>query len=104
MSQDTLDILHTHRTAQVELSPFSETFQIVGGDTFRGWFDRAHLEDKEDKGHITQKKLTPLIGVAEVPAGLVERSSEITRENGTDTYTLRFIGKDDEGIPILWLF
>jgi len=104
MSQDTIDILNTHRADQLSLSPSSETFQIVGGATFSGIFDRAHFETDKDRGNITQKKLMPMIMVAEIPAGLSERVTEITRENGTDTYTFSYAGIDDEGVAILWLF
>ena len=104
MSQKTIDILRQHRTNQIELSPSSETFQIVGGSTFKGIFDRAHKEDDKDSGNVTQKKLTPMIMVSTIPAGLTPRTSEITRETVDKTFKLNFIGKDEEGIPILWLF
>ncbi len=104
MSLEAIDIMNTDRANQLALSPSSETFQIVGGDTFTGIFDRAHFEENKDDGNNEQKILSPVIMVSTVPAGLVERQTEITRENGTDTYKLFFIGKDDEGIPLLWLF
>lgn len=104
MSQETIDILRQHRADQIELSPSSETFQIVGGSTFKGIFDRAHKEDNKDSGNVLQKKLTPLIMVSTIPAGLTERSSQITRETVGETFTFSYVGKDEEGIPILWLF
>lgn len=103
MSQDTIDILNTHRDDQLELSPSSEEFQIVGGGSFFGIFDKAHWEENKDGGNVTQKRLRPVIMVSVVPSGLTERSTKIERENG-DTYTLFFIGKDDEGVPLLWLY
>ncbi len=104
MSQTTIDIMNADRANQLALSPSSETFQIVGGDTFSGVFDRAHFEENKDDGNNQQKILKPVIMVSTIPSGLTERVTQITRENGTDTYTLFFIGKDDEGIPLLWLF
>lgn len=104
MSQETIDIMRQHRTNQIELSPSSETFQIVGGSTFIGIFDRAHKEDNKDSGNVTQKKLTPMIMVSTIPAGLIEQSSEITRETPGETFVFNYVGKDDEGIPILWLY
>ena len=103
MSLETLNILEEHRDNQVELSPFSELFQIVGGSTFYGIFDKSHIEDNKDSGNVTQKKLKPRIIVSTVPSGLTERSTEITRANGTETYTFGFVGKDDAGTPLLWL-
>lgn len=104
MSQETIDILNTDRANQLALSPSSELFQIVDGDTFSGVFDRAHFEENKDDGNNQQKILRPVIMVSDIPSGMVERQTQITRENGTDTYTLFFIGIDDEGIPLLWLF
>ena len=104
MSQETIDIMRQQRKDQVELNPSSELFQIVDGGTFRGVFDRAHLEDRKDKGNVTQKKLTPLIMVSEIPSGLIERTTQIERESVGKTYTLSFVSLDDEGIPILWLY
>jgi len=106
MSINTVDIMRQHRKSQIEISPSSETFQIVGGSTFKGIFDRAHFQDSKDSGNVTQKKLNPLIMVSEKPAGLTERSTKIRRDGwvtGDHEYTFFKIGLDDEGIPILWL-
>lgn len=103
MSLETIDILRTHRDNQLKLSPSSEEFNIVDGLTFFGIFDRAHFEDNKDKGNVLQKKLTPVIQVSTIPSGMTERETRIERENG-DTFTLFFVGKNDEGIPLLWLF
>jgi hypothetical protein len=104
MSTDALDVLRQHRDATIQLSPFSELFQIVGGVSFYGVFDEAHVEENKDAGQVTQKKRKPLIMVSEVPSGLVERTSKITREGETREYTFHYVGKDAEGLPILWLF
>ena len=104
MSQETIDILNTNRDDQLSLSPSSELFQIVGGGTFSGIFDQVHLEDNKDGGNVERKILQPIIMVSTIPVGLVERSTEITRENGVDTFKLFFIGKDKEGVQVLWLF
>jgi len=106
MSFDTVNIMRDHRKNQIETSPFSETFQIVGGSTFKGIFDKAHFQDNKDSGNVTQKKLNPLIMVSEKPVGLTERSTKIRREGwtiGDYEYTFFKIGTDEEGIPILWL-
>ncbi len=104
MSEATLDIMRDHRTNQIELSPSSETFQIVGGSTFKGIFERSHLENNKDSGNVMQKKLTSRILVSTIPAGLTERVTKITREDPGKEFTFNFAGLDDEGIPILWLF
>lgn len=104
MSQETIDILRQHRADQIELNPSSELFQIDGGVSFYGVFDNSHIEEGKDAGNITQKKLLARIMVAVVPSGLVERTSKIIREDGTTTFTFKFVGKDEEGIPILWLY
>jgi hypothetical protein len=107
MSQTTLDITRRHRKAQTENSPFSEEFQIVGGGTFKGIFDRSHIEDEKDRGNVTQKQTNPMIQVAERPDGLTERTSKIRREgwtSGDKEYTFFFYGIDDEGVPVVWLY
>ncbi len=109
MSLEAIDIMNVNRDDQLSLSPSSEVFQIVGGDTFSGIFDRAHLEDNKDSGNILQKKLTPMIMVSEIPAGLdgLERTALIRRESwvsGDKEYTFNFAGLDEEGVPVIWLF
>jgi hypothetical protein len=107
MSVETIDIMNEHRKNQIELSPSSEEFQIVGGSTFRGIFDRAHVENNKDGGNILQKNLTPVIMVPVKPAGLSENVSKIRRENyqvGDKEFTFKFIGLDEEGIPLIWLY
>ena len=107
MSQEALEIQRRHRSRQVEYGTNSEEFSIVSGGTFRGVFDEAHLEDKRDTGNVLQKKLPPLIMVATVPTSVIVHSSVIRREEwqaGDKEYKVQYIGKDAEGIPILWLF
>jgi len=107
MSVETIDIMNEHRKNQIEQSPSSETFQIVGGSTFKGIFDRSHFEENKDSGNVTQKKPFPIIMVNIRPADLTEKSSKIRRENfqiGDKEYIFNYIGTDDEGIPILWLY
>lgn len=103
MSLETIDLMREQRTAQIEESPASETFQIVGGSTFKGVFDRANFSDSKDKGNVKNQFLRPCIMVSVVPSGIEERTTKIQREEGSE-YTLFFIGKDDEGIPLLWLY
>jgi hypothetical protein len=108
MSQAALDIMKKHRRAQIEKSPSSEFFYLNDiPHSFRGIFDKYHMEDSRDSGNANQKKLMTGIMVAEPPSGLVERQSRMKRESwapGDKEYTLQFIGQDEEGVPILWLF
>lgn len=106
MSTAAIEIKQRHRAYQLEQSPDSEEFSIVGGGTFKGIFDRSHLEDNKDHGNVLNKKLNPLIMVAVVPDGLIERTTLIRREGwetGDKEFTFFFSGKDEEGIPVLWL-
>lgn len=107
MSIEALDLMRDQRKLQIEQSPFSEEFQIVGGGSFRGIFDKSHEETNKDGGNIRQKNLSPAIMISDIPSGLIERASKIQREGwttGDKIYTFRAYGKDEEGIPILWLF
>ncbi len=99
-----INIMRDQRKAQVELSPSSEDFQIVGGVIFRGIFDRSHEEDNKDDGNIQQKKLVPRIMVSVVPSGIVPRITKVIRSVDNTTYTVRFVSIDDEGIPVIWLY
>ena len=103
MSQETIDIMNKDRDNQFELSPSSEKFQIIGGSTFWGVFDRANFSENKDSGNVKQKFLRPVIQVSVVPSGMTERTTQIKRENGA-TYKLFRVATDDEGIPLLWLF
>ena len=102
MSLESIQAMREQRKSQVEDNPSAETFQIVGGETFKGTFDNSREEENKDKGNITQKKRNPAVMVDSMPSGLIERTSKIQREDGTE-YTFWRVGKDDEGIPILWL-
>lgn len=103
MSQDTIDLYREQRKKQVEDGPFSETFQIVGGDTFKGVFDKSHIEENKDAGNVLQKKLYPRILCNIEPSGLDPRVTKIQREDSTE-FTYNFTGLDKEGIVLLWLF
>lgn len=103
MSKTTIDIMNQHRSDQLELSPSSEEFQIVGGGTFFGIFDESHIEDKSNtKINTTQKKISPRIMVSTRPSGLDEMTTVIQRADLTE-FTFKFYGIDTEGIPIIWL-
>lgn len=102
MSQETIDALNVQKKAQIEESPFSETFQIVGGGSFKGIFDDAYDTGMSDGGNVTQRSTCPAIMVYEEPAGLV-KGSEILREDLT-SFKWRRTGLDTEGIPVLWLY
>ena len=101
-----LDAYYTQRLYQVENSPFSETFEIVGtDDTFNGIFDRAHQEESRSGGGVSRKTVGTRIMVATIPDALdgLERAAEITRVSTGETYKYNKPGKDLEGVPILWL-
>ncbi len=103
MSQATLDIMNQHKSNQLELSPASEEFHIVGGGSFFGIFDESHIENKANtQSNVTQKKLSPRIMVTSRPIGIDEQESIIQRANGAK-YTFKFFGIDEEGIAIIWL-
>lgn len=101
MSLESLAILNQQRTDMIELNPSSETFQIVGGDSFIGVFDDAYDMGPKDSGHVTQRSTCPAIMVSTAPAGLV-KDVEITREEG-DSYIWRRTGTDEEGIVVIFL-
>ena len=104
MSAETLDIYNDHRKEEIENGPFSETFTTASpSGSFSGIFDRSHIEDNKDSGNVQQKKLYPRIMVSEVPEGIEPQTTTITREKTSDTFTFWFVGKDDEGVPYLWL-
>lgn len=103
MSVEALEIMRQQRRDQIELNPGSETFTVSDAADFIGIFDRMHMEEDSDGGNVQQKLLNPVVMVSEIPAGITERVSVITREEG-DSYTFLFAGKDEEGVPILWLF
>ena len=103
MSKTAIDLMRVDRKNAVEESAASETFQIVGGGTFKGVFDRTWDDGNKDKGGAVKKTLRPFIMVNERPAGLTERTSLIQREDETETLRFFAEGKDTEGIPILWL-
>lgn len=105
MSQETLDILRDNLNDQIELSPFSEVITIDNGpDTFHGIFDNFHIENNKDNGNVSQKRSKPGLMVSSLFPSLVnrERIAKLKRENG-DVYTFQFYGKDEEGVPIIWL-
>ena len=105
MSLETLAIMNNHRKEATENSPASEEFTIVGGDTFRGIFDRSAIDESEDKGHVLEKNIHARIMVDSKPTGLIERTSKITREGqSTPEYTFQFYDVDDEGQGLVWLY
>ncbi len=101
MSLESQAILDQQLTDMIELNPDSETFQIVGGDSFIGIFDDAYDMGPKDSGHVTQRSTCPAIMVSTAPAGLV-KDVEITREAGA-SYLWRRTGTDDEGIIVIFL-
>lgn len=103
MSQATIDIMNQHRKDQIEKSPSSEEFTINTGGLFFGIFDKSHIEGKRNDGNNKMKSTRGSIQVDTRPAGLEERVSIITRENGADSFTFFSFEIDDEGIPLIWL-
>jgi len=103
MSKATIDIMNQHREDQIKFNPSSELFQIIGGGSFYGIFDKSHQELQKDSGNNQIKTLRGSILVSEVPFGLIGRETKIVREDSTE-YTFFYEGLDDNGVPILWLF
>ena len=103
MSQETIDLLREDRKNHVELNPSSETFQVIGGSSFLGVFDRNVIKANKDQGNVKQQRLRAVIMVASIPSGLVQGQSIIKRENGEE-YTFFKPILDDEGIGLLWLY
>jgi len=104
MSLETVELLRVDRKNQLEQSPASETFLIDGGPSeFGGIFSRAPRQLSKDAGNFKPNTLKPMIMVDLRPSGLVENTTKIMRENGTE-YTFHFFDIDDEGIAIIWLF
>lgn len=101
MSSTTVDIMNSHRASQIQLSPSSEEFQIVGGSTFYGIFDNSHIEDKNDSGNVQQKKRSLRIMVDTITSEMVSGASVLLPD--ATTKTISFNGKDENGVPILWL-
>ena len=102
MSQETLDILNQQKRDMIELSPNSEEFTVSGGSSFFGIFDGSYEINKLDSGNVPARSIGRVIIVAEDP-GIV-KDAEITREDGVTVYRFKRIGKDDEGMPVLWLY
>ena len=103
MSLAAIDIMNEHKKNQIEKSPSSEEFSINTGGSFFGIFDKSHIEGKKNEGNSKMKSTRGSIQVYTRPAGLEERVSIITRENGTDSFKFFFFEIDDEGIPLIWL-
>ena len=101
MSTETVDIMNIHRGNQIKLSPSSEVFQIVGGSPFNGIFDNSHIENKNDSGNVKQKKRFPRIMVDTITAEMIQ-GAEVTFPDSS-TKVIAFHGRDENGVPLLWL-
>jgi len=104
MSVETLDLLNEDRKNTIELSPFSELFNILGGGTFYGIFDKSHVEDNKDSANVYQKNIKARIMVASLPDGLTGSVTKITRETPDTEYVFSSYGLDEEGLGIVWLY
>lgn len=89
---------------QIEEGQFSESFRLPDEREFRGIFDKTHLVENRDEGHVSQKKLMSRILVWEIPDSLTERETSIVRLKTGNVYTYLFGDIDDQGVPVLWLF
>ena len=101
MSTDAVDIMNIHRANQIKLSPSSEEFQIVGGSVFYGIFDNSHIQDKNDSGNVKQKKRFARIIVDTITAEMVQGVEVLFPDSSTKA--IAFHGRDENGVPILWL-
>jgi hypothetical protein len=103
MATDALDIYRQHRLEEITNAPFSEEFLITGGAVFGGIFDHASDQTDTDKGQVDQKERKPRILVDSIPAGL-DVGEEITRIYTAETFNVQYFGRDDEGVPHIWLY
>ena len=104
MSQDALDVYKQHRIEEIENGAFSREFSYnAGADTFRGIFDRASDQAENDGGNVDQKHLKPRIIVAAIPVTLT-KDAEIVDSYTGNTYKAHYFGRDDDGVPHIWLY
>jgi len=104
MSQDALDIYKLHRLEEIENGTFSEPFiRTTDSAIFKGVFDLSPDQTDSDAGHVDQKQLKPRILVTAFPVDL-DVNDEITRSYTSETYNVQFFERDDQGIPVIWLY
>jgi hypothetical protein len=99
-----LDIFADHRKEQIENGPFSESFIITtSGDTqtVKGIYDESYVTQEQDSGKVRQQMRKPVILIAEIPTGIIPRTSKID-VRGLE-YTVQKIDRDSEGVPRIWL-
>lgn len=88
----------------LEQSPFSESFQIVGGVLFNGVFDESTEERSADNSGVTSKVINSRVIVPTLPTGLVNRVTNVVRLLTGITYKVTACAVDTEGIPVIWLY
>ena len=104
MSTDALDAMNAQMVEAVENGPFAQTFTLDPSGSaisFKGIFDNAHEDQGKDGGGVPRQSRTPRILVSEILAGFV-REAEVS--DGTTTWKISKAEKDDQGIPVIWLY
>ena len=104
MSTDALEVMNAQMVEAVENGPSSQEFTLDpdgSAITFKGIFDNATENDNQDSGHVRQQSRTPRILVSEILDGFV-REAEVT--DGTTTWHISKPDKDENGIPVIWLY
>ena len=84
--------------------PSSQEFTLDpdgAATTFDGIYDEAYENENEDSGGVRRRSRTPRILVGEILSGMV-RDAEVT--DGTTTWKISSADKDDNGVPVIWLF
>lgn len=104
MSTDAIELMNSQFEAFIEGSPSSQEFTLDpdgSAISFYGIYDEAYENDNEDSGHVRQQSRTPRILVHEILSGMV-RDAEIT--DGTNNWKISKTEKDENGVPIIWLY
>lgn len=104
MSTDALEIMKAQRKAQIEESPFSETFYLdpTGARTeIKGIYDDPYETENTDQGQVRQQKRKPRILLNEIPGSIVFRTTKI--EVRGEVFTIQKPDRDPEGVARIWL-
>jgi hypothetical protein len=70
---------------------------------FNGVFDNPYLTENEDGGHVRQETFGPNIMVKEILSGFT-RDAEIQVVADSSILHISKTGKDDRGVPVVWLY
>lgn len=104
MSTTAIGLMDDRFKEFISSCPSSQEFTLDpdgSATTFDGIYDEAFEIDNEDAGHVRQHSRTPRILVSEILSGMV-RGAEVT--DGTTTWHISRAEKDDNGVPVIWLY